>query len=125
MIKKGPVVLTWKNNRPLFSRNGELGDGLLMWFGQTYYDDLIVPEFMCSIRLVEHNDMWSAKTKLDQLYPDTKVPDVGPFIVELKAAIKAHLDFDFGKYWSHWEREDPHFHAGVLDTSTSTWFMIE
>jgi len=75
------------------------------------------------IRLFEHNEAWSAKAKLYRVYDHAKEPEVDMFVSELNSALKAQLDFDFSKYWSHWKKEDSHFHASVLDSSKNTWIM--
>ena len=114
-------MLSWKNNTPRFSLNGDFGDALLLYFGETNVDDIIVSECILQIRLLELNDTWSAKAKLYRTYNDTKEPEVDIFISELTSALQAHLDFDFSKYWSDWTKVDPHFRAYVLDSSKHTW----
>jgi hypothetical protein len=115
-------MLTWKNNTPLFSMNGDLGDALIMYFGEVMFDGFTFSEFHCQILLVEHNDTWSEKVKLNRLlYEGNKEPDVDMFVSELQSALQAHLDFDFSKYWSDWKKADPYFQAFVRDSSKHTW----
>ena len=114
-------MLTWKDNAPLFSMNGAMGDALLLYFGETNVDDILVSECILQIRLFELNHMWSAKTKLHRTYDDIKEPEVDIFISELESALQAHLDFEFSKYWTDWKKADPHFRAYVLNSPEPTW----
>ena len=117
-------MLTRNNNTPLFSMDGDLGDVLILYFGETTIDDIYVSEFMCQIRLSNHKDEWSVKVKLYRTYDDgAKEPDIDIFISELKSTLQTHLDFDFSKYLRRWKEEDSHFVAVVVDSSKHTWLM--
>ena len=115
-------MLTWQNKTPLFSLYGELGDALIMFFGEVMFDGFTFAEFHCRIILVEHKGTWLAKANLSRLlYEGNKEPDIDMFVAGVQSALQAHLDFDFSKYLNHWKEEDSHFSAVVRSTSEDPW----
>lgn len=115
-------MLTWKTNTPQFSVNGDDGNSLLLYFGETYVDDFSPPECVVHIRLFELNKSWSAKAKSYPTHPDSATPpEVDMLVSELTSALQARLDFEFSKYLSDWKEADPHFMVIVLDSSKHTW----
>ena len=116
-------MLTWKNNTPLFSLHGELGNSIIMFFGEVMFDGFTFSEFRCRVLLFEYNETWSVKKgKMHRLLNEgNEEPDVEMFISELQSAVDAHMSFDFSNYWNYWNEVDPHFHAFVLDTSKHAW----
>jgi len=109
-------MLTWQSNAPQFVAKGFVGNKMTFFFGMTNLDDIEIAEFHFVIQLFECEGDWSVHTEWRQWGEGDRKPQVEVFLSELKQALKTRQDFDFGKYWQEWGRQDPHFAVVIRNT---------
>ena len=113
--KEDSPVLIWQNDSPHFKASSNSGDRLILFFGETNFDDFWLPETLFIICLQRRGSEWTVEMESMSAYgrcdQQSKVDDL---VAELNRCIQMRNPFDLAKYVSGWKRQDPHFDFNIL-----------